>query len=63
MVVVVVLLVGVVVVVLLVVSGVASQATSANRCAQLPRRCSIRWQRPGFEVVAVQWRAKSLQVR
>jgi len=60
----VVLLVGVLVVVVVLVGVlVASHATSGNRCSHLPRRRSIRWQRPGFEVVALQWRAKRLQAR
>jgi len=46
-----------------VVVVVASHATSANRCVHLSRRRWSRWQRPGFEVVTMQWRAKRLQVR
>src|SRR6185369_10613135 len=55
-VVVVVLLVGVVVV-------VVPHSTSANRCRHLSTRRRSRSQRPGFEVAAVHWRVKRLQVR
>jgi len=53
----------VVVVMLLVVVAITSHATSANRCRHVSRRCRIRWQRPGFEVGPMHWRAKRLQVR
>jgi hypothetical protein len=50
-------------VVLLVVVVVAAHATSVNRCLHLSRRCTSRWQRPGFEVLATHWRVNRLQVR
>src|SRR4029453_15183837 len=42
---------------------VAPPPTSANRCRHLTTRRRSRSQRPGFEVAAVHWRVKRLQVR